>query len=100
MSGVFDSRGKAGVVLSLGRNPHPIPGQLQRQNASPVVSDGSGYPAGAAFIDQKNHASPTPCSTDFGRASTVLCGNRDQLINQWRGNTRRISAAELPFFMQ
>src|SRR5207302_10416682 len=71
---------------------------LQRQDASAIVADGGGNPARDALLDQKDYTAATAGATCLGSETPIFCRDRDELINQRRGNPRGVSAAQLPFF--
>src|SRR5258705_3163444 len=85
------------MVVS-GSEAQPVTGDLQGQNAPSVVSDGGGHAARGTLLDQKDHASTSACTANLCGPATMLCGHRNQLVDEGCGYTGGIAAAELPFF--
>src|SRR6266568_5702500 len=77
-----------------------VSGDLEREYAPASIANSRRNPAGSAFFYQKDHAASASRATNLGRFAAVLSRNRNQLVNQGCRDSRRVAAAQLPFFLQ
>src|SRR5256885_1475359 len=49
---------------------------------------------------QKDDAAATSCATDLGGTTAVTACRSYKFVNEWRGNSGSVSAAQFPFFAQ
>ena len=74
-----------------------VAGNLKRQDASAIVADSRGDPAGRALFHQEDDAASAARAAGFGGPSAMPGGDADQFVDQRSGNSGSVGAAQLPF---
>ena len=92
------------MSLRSGRDAHrhlqALAGDFERQHAASSFRNGGGNGLFSTFLDHKQNAASSAGAANFGRAAAVFFGGGDELVDQRRGNSWSVGAAQLPFFAE
>src|SRR5262249_37446904 len=75
-----------------------FPGDRSGKHVAAIAAQSLGYPLFIIRLGQEYDAASAPGPAHLGCYCPIAAGDRDQLFDRWRADSRSIGLAQLPFF--
>src|SRR5262249_13487838 len=94
------SRTRRPVLTCVPADYKALPRNLGREHLAAMAGDGHRHALTSFRLAEKTHAAASARATALGGQGALPRGSFDELLDQRRGNARRVGFAQLPFFAE